>query len=70
MLHIQSIHSGLARSLDCPPPPPATQRGGPYAPPTLEAVTSAPGPVVQALFVGAICGDRIVGELQCVGTKL
>ena len=68
VLHIQIIHSGLARSLEGPPPAPP--KGGPYAPPTPEVVTSALGPAVQALFVGAICGDRIVGKFKFVGTEL
>ena len=62
MLRNQIISSGVATSPDCHPP--ATPRGGPYAPHTPGVVTSAPGPAVQALFVGVIFGDRIVGKLN------
>ena len=68
MLPIQIFHPGLAISQDGLKT--ATPRGGPYAPPTPEVVTSAPGPVVQALFAGAICGDRIVGKLQFAFTEM
>ena len=68
MLPIQIFHPGLAISQDGLKT--ATPRGGPYAQPTPDVVTSAPGPAVQVLFVGAICGDRTVGKLQFMITEV